>query len=224
MTLQVKNLHIEYPDKLLFTNVNFELGINEIVSVETQVLDGGTSLLRGVGGFLSGVGGQSMLDGMNLLECSAADRAMRVGYVYEDQGLVSLYSVYRNIVLPLQFHTELDQQEIHQRLLTICHDLNLDESVFGLHPHDINDVQTRLVNIARALIIEPKLLLIDELEGGMSEEYLHATITTLRERQKATPMVILITTASEFVMESSDRVYKIENNDLTIRKQGKQDR
>ncbi len=214
MSLSIKNLHIEYPGKLVFSDLSLTVEGKEIVAIETQVLDGGTSLLRGIGGFLNGVGGEVLLDGLNLLSCTPADRALRVGYVYEDHGLVSLYTVYRNIVLPLQFHTALHDAEIHQRLLSICEALNLDEGIFNQRPHEINDVQARLVNLARALIIRPKLLLIDELEGGMSEEYLHATITTLREEQAANPMAIIITTGNDFVMEQADRVFRIENNNL----------
>lgn len=216
MALSVKNLHIEYPGNLLFECINLDVATNEIIAVVTQVLDGGTSLLRGIGGFLSGVGGRVLLNDEDLLTCSAADRAINVGYIYEDHGLISLYTVFRNIVLPLQYHTELTDEEIHHRLIDVCDYLGLDEAMFGLKPHEINDVQTRLVNLARGLIIKPKLLLIDELEGGMSEEYLHVTMNTLREKQSANPMAIIITTSSDFVMENSDRIFRIENHDLVL--------
>jgi ABC-type sulfate/molybdate transport systems ATPase subunit len=210
----ITNLHIEYPGQLVFDCLEMDVADDEIVAVETQVLDGGTSLLRGIGGFLNDVGGAVDLNGTDLLDCTPAERAVRVGYVYEDHGLVSLYTVYQNIVLPLQFHTLLGDDEIHRRAAQVCSSLNLDEALFTDHPHQLNDVQTRLVNLARGLIINPELLLIDELEGGMSEEYLHDTIVTLREKQQASPMAIIITTSSDFVMAKADRVFSIQDHDL----------
>ena len=216
MPVAIRNLHIEYPGHLVFDSLDMDVADNEIVAVETQVLDGGTSLLRGIGGFLRDVGGEVDLNGVNLLTCIPSDRAVRVGYVYEDYGLVSLYTVYENIVLPLLFHTELGDDEIHQRVTEVCTSLNLDEALFTVRPHQLNDVQTRLVNLARGLIINPELLLIDEPEGGMSEEYLHDTMETLREKQQINPMAIIITTSDDFVLERADRVFRIENHNLTL--------
>lgn len=214
MPVAIRNLHIEYPGQLLFDSLDMDIADNEIVAVETQVLDGATSLLRGIGGFLNDVGGCVNLNGIDLLTCSPAERAVKVGYVYEDQGLVSLYTVYENIVLPLRFHTELGDDEIHERLSEVCASLKLDEELYAVRPHQLNDVQTRLVNIARALIINPELLLIDELEGGMPAEYLNDTMVTLREKQLANPMVIIITTSNEIIMGKADRVFCIKDHNL----------
>jgi ABC-type lipoprotein export system ATPase subunit len=214
MSLTISKLHIEYPGQRVFDSIDLNFEDNEIIAIETHVLDGGTSLLQGIGGFLNDVGGEVNLNGLDLLHCSPAKRAIRVGYVYEDQGLVSLYNIYQNIVLPLQFHTDLSDEEINERASEVCMSLNLSEELFTDHPHQLNDVQTRLVNLARGLIINPELLLIDELEGGMSEAYLHDTMATLREKQQASPMTIIITTSDDFVMEKADRAFRIKDHDL----------
>ena len=216
MSLQVQDLRIEYPGHLVFDDVNLDVEYNEIIAIFTRVLDGGTSLLRGIGGFLQGVDGHVRLEDKDLLNCSPATRADYVGYVYEERGLVSLYTVYQNITLPLKFHSEQSEQEIHAKLHELCQALNLDEAVMGCRPHELNDVQTRLVNLARALIVEPKLLLIDELEGGMSEEYLRDTMTILRQRQQQHPMAIIITTADDYVMNKADRVFSIADHNLVL--------
>ncbi len=214
MSLTVRDLHIEYPGALLFESLNLDVAEGEMVAVRTSVLDGGTSLLRGIGGFLNNVGGSVQLDDLDLLHCTPAERALRVGYVYEDHGLISLYTVYQNIVLPLQFHSSLSDAEIREALSDVCEALGLDDTIMELRPHEINDVQTRLVNLARALIVRPRLLLIDELEGGMSEAYLRDTMNTLSARQATSAMAIIITTSSDYVVENSDRVYRIDQHDL----------
>ena len=215
MSIEIQNLHIEFSDQLLFDDVSFSAQDHEIVAIKTEVLDGGTSLLKGIAGFLTGVSGQVWVDGADLLDSPASETFFRIGYVYENHGALSIYNVQQNICLPLQFHTEMSSAEIAQEALYICDLLHIDHALLEQYPHNLNDVQTRMVNLARALIVKPKVLLIDELEGGMSDEYLQDTMRRLRARQNNFPMTIIITTASEIVMGLSDRVFQIENKDLT---------
>jgi len=214
MTLTIQGLSIEYPGKRVFDGVDLTVDAGEMIAVVTRVLDGGTSLLRGIGGFLSGVGGRVMLDGVDLLGCDEALRARFTGYVYEGHGLVSLYTVAENIALPLHFHTGLSDREIERRLHAVCDELGMETDLLALRPHQLNDVQARFVNLARALIIEPKLLLIDELEGGMPEEIIKDTMATLRCRQQQHAMAIIITTADDYVVAHADRAYRIADGHL----------
>ena len=214
MSIKISNLHIEYSDKLVFDDVNLEVADHEIVAIFSEVLDGGTSLLKGIAGFLNGVKGEVWYEGYNLLDNPPTDLQHQLGYVYETNGLVSIYSIFQNISLPLQFHTNLSIEEITSQVLDICDLLGISHSLLDKRPHHLNDVQTRIVNLARALIVDPRVLLIDELEGGMSDDYLQDTMVTLRKRQVDHPMAILITTSSDIVMNQADRVFLIKNNNL----------
>ena len=217
MSVIVKDLHIEFPDRLLFDSVDLSVNDEEIVAIETGVLDGGTSLLKGIAGFLTGISGSVDIEGVDLLRRPSPDVLYRVGFVYEDMGLLSRYDVYHNICLPLQFHTDLNPLEIHEEVETVCALIGIEEALLPLRPYHLNDVQTRMVNLARALIVNPRLLLIDELEGGMSDDLLEATMIKLRQRQKQNPMAIITTTSSELVMSLADRVFGIENCGLVER-------
>lgn len=215
MSIEIRHLHIEYPNHVLFEDVNLTASDDELIAIETSVLDGGTSLLKGIGGLLRGLGGEVIFDGVNILDNPPEAVLAKIGFVYEEAGLISLYTVFQNICLPLQFHSNLSDAGMATAVKETCALLGIQESLLGLRPHALNDVQTRLVNLARALVMEPRLLLIDELEGGMSDELLQATMATLRQRQHESPMTIIITTASDLVMSFADRVYRIENCGIT---------
>ncbi|MBT3427347.1 MAG: ATP-binding cassette domain-containing protein [Gammaproteobacteria bacterium] len=214
MPLLVKNLNIEYPGKVLFKDLQVEIEDQKIVAVRTEVLDGGTTLLKGLAGMLDGIDGEVRLDGIDLLHMDPAQRALKVGYVYEQQGLVSLYDCFQNIALPLQFHTTTGNELVESRIFSLCEKFNVDRQILNEYPHALNDVQCRMINLLRALVIEPKLLLIDELEGGMSERVLGDTIDTLREEQKNNAMIVIITTADDLLLDQADYSYQIENNKL----------
>lgn len=214
MTLNVQQLRIEYPEQLLFDDLSFVIEPGTLLGIQTAVLDGATSLLKGIAGMLNNIDGQVDLFNSNVLTMNDDARARQIGFVYEEHGLISLYNVYQNIALPLEFHTDLSPTETRALIEATFAELQLSVSLLEAQPQELNDVQTRLVNLARALVIGPKLLLIDELEGGMPDEQIDETMALLTHKKNQTDMIILMTSSNEHILREADRVLKIENNQL----------
>jgi|TARA_B110000240_G_scaffold64585_1_gene73553 ABC-type transporter Mla maintaining outer membrane lipid asymmetry ATPase subunit MlaF len=212
--LILENLHIEYPETVLFDRLNVQFPAGSLIGIETDVLDGATSLLKGIGGMLNDIDGRSILNGCNILTMSATERAGKVGFVYEEQGLISLYDVFQNIALPLEFHTDLTFAQTSALIHTTIEALNMPSALLQMQPHELNDVQTRLVNLARALVVSPELLLIDELEGGMPDEMIDSTMQLLKNKARQHNMTVLLTSSNEHVLREVDQVLKIQSNQL----------
>ncbi len=64
--LTLENLHIEYPEVLLFDRLNLQFSAGSLIGIETDVLDGATSLLKGIGGMLNDIDGRSILNVRNI--------------------------------------------------------------------------------------------------------------------------------------------------------------
>jgi len=212
--LKVDHLTIEYPGQLMFSDVSFNVNDGEILAIISEVLDGGTSLLKALAGMLTGIEGRITLDGIDVLGMHPRSRALAIGYAYEEHGLISLYNVFQNIALPLEFHTDLDALETQHRIISTLQELDIDPSLLRLQPHDLNDVQTRLINLARAMVLEPKLVLIDELEGGMPDEMIDSVMQVLTARKKRTGQMFIMTTSNEHTLREADRVLKIQDRQL----------
>jgi len=212
--LKVEHLTIEYPGQIMFNDVSLEVNDGEILAIISEVLDGGTSLLKALAGMLTGIEGRITLDSIDVLGMHPRARALAIGYAYEQQGLISLYNVFQNIALPLEFHTDLDAKQTQDRIVSTLQELNIDPSLLRLRPHELNDVQTRLINLARAMILEPKLLLIDELEGGMPEEMIDSVMQILMARKDRTGQMFVMTTSDELILREADRVLKIKDRQL----------
>ncbi|MBT3461976.1 MAG: ATP-binding cassette domain-containing protein [Gammaproteobacteria bacterium] len=213
-TLILENLHIEYPEVLLFDRLNLQFPAGSLIGIETDVLDGATSLLKGIGGMLSDIDGRSILNGHDILTMPASERARKVGFVYEDEGLISLYDVFQNIALPLEFHTDLTFAQTQSLIDATIEALNVPSTLVWMQPHELNDVQTRLVNLARALVMSPELLLIDELEGGMPDDMIDSTMQLLKGKARKDNMTVLLTSSNEHVLREVDQVLKIKSNQL----------
>jgi ABC-type lipoprotein export system ATPase subunit len=212
--LILENLHIEYPEVLLFDRLNLQFPAGSLIGIETDVLDGATSLLKGIGGMLSDIDGRSILNGHDILTMPASERARKVGFVYENEGLISLYDVFQNIALPLEFHTDLTFAQTQSLIDATIEALNVPSTLVWMQPHELNDVQTRLVNLARALVMSPELLLIDELEGGMPDDMIDSTMQLLKGKARKDNMTVLLTSSNEHVLREVDQVLKIKSNQL----------
>ena len=88
------------------------------------------------------------------------------------------------------------------------------KALLQMQPHELNDVQTRLVNLARALVMSPELLLIDELEGGMPDDMIDSTMRLLKGKARKENMTVLLTSSNEHVLREVDQVLKIQSNQL----------
>jgi len=212
--LDVQQLTISFPDRTLFERTSFQAADGELVAIVSEVLDGGTSLMQALAGMLSGLAGQVILNGVDVLTMSASERAQSIGYAYEERGLISLYNVFQNIALPLEFHTNLDVRQTETRILSLLDELGVDHALLAAQPHELNDVQTRMVNLARALVMNPSLVLIDELEGGMPDEMIDSVMLALSKRTAETGQTIIMTTSDDHILREADRVLKIQDRQL----------
>ena len=138
MTLNVEHLHIEYPERLLFEDLNLLVEPGTLIGIQTAVLDGATSLLKGIAGMLNNIDGRVNLLDSNVLTMSDDARAKQIGFVYEEHGLISLYNVFQNIALPLEFHTDLSPAKTRALIDETFADLQLSSSLLEAQPQDLN--------------------------------------------------------------------------------------
>ena len=214
MSLSVKNLRLEYPDKLLFEDLSLELPNQVICGIEASVLGGTTSLLKGLAGLIDGVTGLIEINGKNIHSLTGQQRAGLVSISYEEAGLISFLNIYQNIVLPLEYHLPLDDAANFARVKTLCEMFELETALLFCFPHDLNDVQVRVVNLIRALIVSPALCLIDELDSGMHEEMIETAFRGLREFNSTHDTTMIIATSQDTLLVEMDCAYKIEARKL----------
>ncbi len=216
--LSIRDLRICFEDQLVFEAVNLDVHEDDFIVVTTGVLDGATTLLKSILGLVSTVEGQIIFEGNDVLQ--AKDRLVRrhsrqrIGLVYEALGLISVMTVYQNIALPLAYHTDLTAVEIEEKITAIAAELGISDVLY-LEPNELNDTQTRIVNLARALVITPRLLLVDELEGGMSDAMMARMIGVIQQHQQAHHFAVLMMSLAKKSNYATSH-YTIRNNQLEV--------
>ena len=160
---------------------NFEMvevlrGVSFTVSKgETLVVMGGsgtgkTVLLRLIAGLIRPDAGQIGVFGRNiehLTEEELLPIRRRMGYVFQGAALFDSLSVYENVAYPLREHTSLREPEIEARVMRNLALVGLGREVLPLLPAELSGGMKKRVGIARALSVEPEMLLFDEPTGGL---------------------------------------------------------
>jgi phospholipid/cholesterol/gamma-HCH transport system ATP-binding protein len=142
---------------------------------ETLVIMGGsgsgkTVLLRLVAGLIPPDGGQLRVFGRrieHLTEEELLPLRRRMGYVFQGAALFDSLSVRENVAYPLREHTRLGEAEIEERVVRNLSVVGLSSDVLPLLPAELSGGMRKRVGIARALSVEPEMLLFDEPTAGL---------------------------------------------------------
>jgi ABC-type transporter Mla maintaining outer membrane lipid asymmetry ATPase subunit MlaF len=209
----VRNLCLEFADTKLFTQLDLSLDAGQSICIETGVLDGASSLLKCFAGIYAPASGEVLMDSQSVHDMPDKLRFRSVAYCYELGGLISTFTNYNNIAFPLLYSGELKAKEISQRIYELASALQL-TNILHKEPHQLNDVQTRLMNLLRALCIRPRLMLIDEIQAGMSFEILENCLDIIKRQQQETGFALIMTTSAGDETNFADGMWAIENKRL----------
>ena len=192
---EVRNLTIGYDGFIVQRGLNFEVRRGEIFIVMGGSGCGKSTLLRHLIGLMSPLAGEVYFDGTNLWGASSQQRDQllrRMGILYQSGALWSSMTLSENIALPLSEHTSLTPGEIQDIV-------SLKLSLVGLagferfYPSEISGGMQKRAALARAMALDPEILLFDEPSAGLdpiSARRLDELIIHLKESLGTTLVIV----------------------------------
>ena len=191
----------------ILVDIDLKVRAGEIVGIVGPSGTGKTTLLRVLAGLLIPTSGSVILDGRPVLGPSA-----EAVTVFQDYGsaLLPWRSVSRNVALPLEGHTK--KTERGQRVADALATVGLADRG-GEYPWRLSGGMQQRVQIARALVMEPRVLLMDEPFGALdaiTKATLHDQLLEVQKKTDAT--IIFITHDVEEAVYLSDRVMVIHGS------------
>jgi phospholipid/cholesterol/gamma-HCH transport system ATP-binding protein len=168
--VEATDLRRSFDTNEVLRGVSFVLEKGETLVVMGGSGTGKTVLLRLVAGLIRPDSGRLRVFGHsieNLSEEALLPLRRRMGYVFQSAALFDSLSVHDNVAYPLREHTSLEEAEIDERVVRNLSVVGLSSDILPLLPSELSGGMRKRVGIARALSVEPEMLLFDEPTAGL---------------------------------------------------------
>lgn len=168
--VEVNNLSTRFGARWVHQDINLRVFKGDILALIGGSGSGKTTLLREIVGLLMPTSGQISLFGAPLLSAKLAARRQslrRLGMLFQQGALFSALNVFDNVAFPLRELGFVKESEIRDLVLAKLLQVELQPSQAYLMPAALSGGMVKRVALARALILEPELLLLDEPTAGL---------------------------------------------------------
>lgn len=227
--IKVKNLYKLYKvgDEIVraLDGVDFEIHKGEFCAIVGTSGSGKSTLLNMLAGLEKPTKGSIIIGGQHIEHLNeeelVAFRRNNVGFIFQSFHLMGTMNAVENVALPLSFRGE-DRKLRLKKANQMIELVGLKKHKKHM-PNQMSGGQQQRVGVARALVVDPKIIFADEPTGNLdshtSEEVMHLMQKVVREQKKTLVMVThdnhLATYADRVFHISDGKIIKIEENDRT---------
>ena len=207
MSIQVKNIHKEFGAFKALNNVSLNFNSGELVALLGPSGCGKTTLLRIIAGLEHADRGDVILDGEDSSNTHVRDR--NVGFVFQHYALFKHMTVFDNVAFGMRMKPRAERAskaEIAEKVHNLLKLVQLDW-LADRFPSQLSGGQRQRIALARALAVEPKVLLLDEPFGALDAQVrkeLRRWLRRLHDELHITS--IFVTHDQEEALEVADRV------------------
>jgi phospholipid/cholesterol/gamma-HCH transport system ATP-binding protein len=167
--VEIRDLNFTYDSRPVLTGINMTIPRGKVVAVMGSSGCGKTTTLRLIGGQLKPTSGEVRVNGqvVNQLDSRGLyDLRRRMGMLFQFGALFTDMSVYDNIAFQMREHTDLPEALIHDLVLMKLHAVGL-RGAHDLMPAELSGGMARRVALARAIALDPMLIMYDEPFAGL---------------------------------------------------------
>lgn len=201
-------------ERTILSGLNMEFPRGKVVAVMGGSGCGKTTVLRLIGGQVNAQQGQVLFEGqdvgqMNTQQLMTVRR--RMGMLFQFGALFTDMSVFENVAFPLREHTKVSEETLRDLVLMKLNAVGL-RGARDLMPSQISGGMARRVALARAVALDPPLIMYDEPFAGLDPISLGITARLIRDMNQALGATsILVTHDIPETFEIADYVYFIAN-------------
>ncbi|HLL12014.1 MAG TPA: sulfate ABC transporter ATP-binding protein [Rubrivivax sp.] len=207
MSIEVRNLNKRFGNTVVCDNLNLDIPTGELVALLGPSGSGKTTLLRIIAGLEVPDSGSVRFQGEDATHTDVRDR--NVGFVFQHYALFGHMTIFENVAFGLRVRpksTRPGEAEIRSKVMELLKLVQLDW-IADRYPHQLSGGQRQRIALARALAVEPKVLLLDEPFGALDAKVrkeLRRWLRRLHDEVHVTS--VFVTHDQEEAMEVADRV------------------
>jgi len=213
--LEVKNLEVYYGVICALKGISFEVNEGEIVSLIGANGAGKTTMMQSVVGLIPKRSGSVIFDGKDITK-TPCHKIVELGMTQVPEGrrIFQELSVYENLMMGA--YTIRDQQKFKEDL----------ESIYARFPRlaerrnqiagTLSGGEQQMLAMSRALMIHPKLLMLDEPSMGLAPILVDQVFSIIKELHEAGTTILLVEQNASKALEIADRAYVLETGSITL--------
>ncbi len=216
-TVEVRDLVTHYGDRMILRGVSLDVYEGEIMVIMGGSGSGKSTLLRHMLGLETATSGSIRLLGVDICKASAEELhelRLQMGVAFQSGALFSSMTVGENIMLPLYEHTELDHKTMEIMARLKLEVVNL-AGFENLMPSELSGGMIKRAALARAIVMDPKLLFCDEPSAGL-DPVVSASIDDLilKLRDAMGMTIIVVTHDLDSAFKIADRITVLDKGEI----------
>ncbi|MFB6094433.1 MAG: amino acid ABC transporter ATP-binding protein [Halanaeroarchaeum sp.] len=205
--LRVEHLKKSYDDETVLRDVSFEMAAADANVVIGPSGSGKSTLLRCINRLTDIDGGEIYLDGERTTapDYDVNDLRREVGMVFQDINLFAHLTAMENVTLGLKRVVGLDAETAEARAMEHLESVGLADKAES-YPGELSGGQQQRVGIARALAMDPKLVLFDEPTSSLDPELTSEVVRTMRELAEGGTTMLVVTHEMGFARSAASEI------------------
>ena len=210
--VEARALSFSWGDRVIYNKLNLVIRRGQITGIMGPSGTGKTTLLKLIGGQLTPDSGEVLLNGRNVPDMSRSELFVaraRMGMLFQSGALFTDMSVFENVAFPLRAHTDLSENLIRELVGLKLEAVGL-RGTENLMPAELSGGMNRRVALARAIALDPELIMYDEPFAGQDPIVMGVLVRLIRSLRDALGLTTVI--VSHDVTETlsiSDYVYVV---------------
>ena len=215
--VEIRDLNFGYGERSILSGLDMDFPRGKVIAVMGGSGSGKTTILRLIGGQLQPQSGRVTVEGqtVHMLQTKALYLLRRkMGMLFQHGALFTDLTVFENVAFPLREHTKLPEQLIRDLVLMKLHAVGL-RNASQLKPAEISGGMARRVAVARAIALDPQLIMYDEPFAGLDPISMGMTAKLIRRLNDALGSTSIL--VSHDVHESfliADHVYFLSEGSI----------
>jgi len=208
--VKLQSLGVDFGPQTVLRDLNLDLPRGQTLAVIGESGCGKTVLLKTIIGLVRPTHGSVSFDGRDLAEMDDKEltrQRIRFGFVFQQAALFDSMTIAQNVAFPLREHTRRSNEELRRIVMDRLAEVGLPESVAEKKPAELSGGMRKRVGLARALAMEPEVILYDEPTTGL-DPIMSDVINELmlHTRQKHPVTSVVVTHDMQTARKVADRV------------------
>jgi phospholipid/cholesterol/gamma-HCH transport system ATP-binding protein len=195
--IKIEHLKKSFGSKVVLKDINLHIPKGSTTVILGLSGQGKSTIIKHIVGLLKPDSGKIVVDGIDVANCNKQElfeTRKKIGFLFQEGAMFDSMSVYDNVAFPLREHTNFSEKEIRKLVYEKLDMVGFDSSrVAKLYPHELSGGMRKRAATARAIVLEPKIILYDEPTSGLDpiiSDLISQMTMMLQKKLEVTSIVI----------------------------------